>query len=151
MRRRQFIRFVGSVGLTALAGPGSTEERVWGLGVLTPLDWRASSTNSILIPELARRGFVEGRNLIVLPRGGSNTDLDKLTLLAQDLATAQPDVIVAVSPNAVLAAMKAAPRTPMRIGRRTRSRPRSASPPRPLLPGGSAERTRPPARAGWRA
>lgn len=139
MRRRQF-RFVGSsakalirfcfavrgkevdrmmkgafllLGLTALAGPGSTEERVWRLGVLTPLDWRASSTNSILIPELARRGFVEGRNLIVLPRGGSNTDLDKLTLLAQDLATAQPDVIVAVSPNAVLAAIKAAPRTPI--------------------------------------
>jgi putative ABC transport system substrate-binding protein len=81
MRRRQFIRFVGSVGLTALAGPGSTEERVWRLGVLTPLDWRANSTNSILIPELARRGFVEGRNLIVLRRGGSNTDLDKLTLL----------------------------------------------------------------------
>ncbi len=37
------------LGLTALAGPGSTEERVWRLGVLTPLDWRASSTNSILL------------------------------------------------------------------------------------------------------
>ena len=69
--------------------------------------------HSVMLPELARRGFVEGRNLVVLPRWGSDADLDKLTRLAQDLAAAKPDVIIAVSPGAVDAAMKAAPQTPV--------------------------------------
>ena len=55
--------------LILLAEPGSAEERVWRLGVLTPFDWPADTTmHSVMIPELARRGFVEGKNLVVLPR-----------------------------------------------------------------------------------
>ena len=47
--------------LILLAEPGSAEERVWRLGVLTPFDWPADTTmHSVMIPELARRGFVEG-------------------------------------------------------------------------------------------
>jgi len=49
----------------------------------------------------------------VLPRWGSAADLDHLSRLAQDLASAKPDVIVAVSPNAVLAATRASPQTPI--------------------------------------
>src|SRR3984957_6862300 len=82
------------LGLVLFAGPGSAEERVWRLGVLTPFDWPSDTTmHSVMIPELARRGFIEGRNLVVLPRWGGNTDS-----LAQDLASAKPDVIVAVAP-----------------------------------------------------
>jgi putative ABC transport system substrate-binding protein len=108
-------RIVLLLGLIVLAGPGSAEERVWRLGVLTPFDWPADTTmHSVMLPELARRGYVEGRNLIVLPRWGSAAgDLDHLSRLAQDLALAKPDVIVAVSPNAILAAMKASPQTPI--------------------------------------
>ena len=101
-------------GLIMLAASASAEERVWRLGVLTPFDWPAdTSMHSVMLPELARRGFVEGRNLVVLPRWGSDFDLDKLTQLAQDLAAAKPDVIIAVSPPAISAAMKAAPQTPI--------------------------------------
>jgi putative ABC transport system substrate-binding protein len=102
------------LSLIALVGPAFAEERVWRLGVLTPFDWPADTTmHSVMIPELARRGFVDGRNLVVLPRWGNNVDADQLDRLAQDLAAAKPDVIVAVSPNAIAAAKKAAPQTPI--------------------------------------
>jgi putative ABC transport system substrate-binding protein len=102
------------LGLTLLVTQASAEERVWRLGVLTPFDWPADTTmHTVMIPELARRGFVEGRNLIVLPRWGGNVDSEQLARLAQDLAAAKPDVIIAVSPRAITAAMKAAPQTPV--------------------------------------
>jgi len=102
-------RILVLLGFVVLAGPGSAEERVWRLGVLTPFDWPADTTmHSVMIPELSRRGFVEGKNLIVLPRWGSNVES-----LAQDLASAKPDVIVAVSPRAISAAMKAVPQVPI--------------------------------------
>lgn len=102
------------LGLIVLAGPSSAEERIWRLGVLTPFDWPADATmHSVMIPELARRGFVEGRNLVVLPRWGGNVGSEQLARLAQDLATAKPDVIIAVSPRAITAAMTAAPKTPI--------------------------------------
>jgi putative ABC transport system substrate-binding protein len=69
--------------------------------------------HSVMIPELARRGFVEGKNLVVLPRWGGNEDSEQLARLAQDLAAAKPDVIVAVAPRAIAAATKAAPHTPI--------------------------------------
>jgi putative ABC transport system substrate-binding protein len=102
------------LGLVLLATQASAQERVWRLGVLTPFDWPADTTmHSVMIPELARRGFVEGKNLVVLPRWGGNVDTEQLARLAQDLAAAKPDVIVAVSPRAIAAAMKAAPQTPV--------------------------------------
>jgi putative ABC transport system substrate-binding protein len=97
------------LSLIVLSESAAAEERVWRLGVLTPFDWPADTTmHSVMIPELARRGFVEGKNLVVLPRWGRNVDS-----LAQDLASAKPDVIVAVAPRAISAAMKAAPQTPI--------------------------------------
>src|SRR5580704_17537142 len=66
--------------------------------------------HTVMLPELARRGFVEGGNLIVIPRSGG---LDHLTQLAVDLAKAKPDVIVAVGPFAIKAAMNASPRIPI--------------------------------------
>lgn len=43
-----------------LVSPAVAEERVWRLGVLTPGDWAESSVSRVMIPELGRRGFVEG-------------------------------------------------------------------------------------------
>ena len=96
------------LSLIVVSESALAEERVWRLGVLTP-DWPADTTmHSVMIPELARRGFVEGKNLVVLPRWGGNVDS-----LAQDLVSAKPDVIVAVAPRAISAAMKAAPQIPI--------------------------------------
>jgi putative ABC transport system substrate-binding protein len=78
------------------------------------VDWPADTTmHSVMIPELARRGFAEGRNLVVLPRWGGNIDSEQLARLARDLAAAKPDVIIAVSSKAITAAMKAAPQIPI--------------------------------------
>jgi hypothetical protein len=44
-----------------LVSPAVSEERVWRLGVLTPGDWTESSVRQVMVPELARRDFVEGR------------------------------------------------------------------------------------------
>jgi putative ABC transport system substrate-binding protein len=75
------------LGLMIVVGPALADERVWRLGVLTPFDWPADTTmHTVMIPELARRGFVEGRNLVVLARWGGNLDSAQLTRLAQDLA-----------------------------------------------------------------
>jgi putative tryptophan/tyrosine transport system substrate-binding protein len=96
-----------------LASPTVAEERVWRLGVLTPGNWAESATYHVMVPELGRRGFVEGRNLVVLPYWGSGSDPAPLARAARRLAAAHPDVIAAVSPEAVQAARAAAPRTPI--------------------------------------
>jgi putative tryptophan/tyrosine transport system substrate-binding protein len=96
-----------------LASPAFAQERVWRLGVLTPGDWAESSAHLVMVPELGRRGFVEERNLVVLPYGGSGRDPGPLARVAQRVAAANADVIVAVSPEAVPAAKAAAPRTPI--------------------------------------
>ena len=89
------------------------EERVWRLGVLTTGDWPTSTLRTVMVPELARRGFAEGRNLVVLPRWGSGNDDEALAQAARALADAKSDVIVAVSLPAVRAALRAAPDTPI--------------------------------------
>ncbi len=38
-------------------------ERIWRVGVLTPVD--DGIVRSVMLPYLATRGFVEGRNLVV--------------------------------------------------------------------------------------
>ena len=104
------------LSLIVLSESAAAEERVWRLGVLTPFDWPADTTmHSVMMPELARRGFVEGRNLVVLPRWGRPM-LDSGTIgPACTGHSPQPnsDVIVAVAPRAIAAAMKAAPQTPI--------------------------------------
>jgi ABC-type uncharacterized transport system substrate-binding protein len=70
-------------------------ERVWRLGLLTLPGTAGSNTfASIMLPYLATRGFVEGRNLIVDFRAGPE---GQMPALAQALVGDKPDVIVASS------------------------------------------------------
>jgi putative ABC transport system substrate-binding protein len=101
------------VVVVALAAQAPAEEPLRRLGVLTTGDWMGSTLRSVMIPELARRGYVEGRNLVVVHRESGGSDPLQLQPLAQELAAAKPDVIVAVSLAAVRAAMAAAPDTPI--------------------------------------
>jgi len=104
-------RMLTLLAVLLLAEPAYTTERVWRLGILTPTDWPADDVmHTVLIPELARRGYVEGRNLVILPHWGN---FDQIPQLAEDLAGDKPDVIVAASSIAVAAAMKASPQTPI--------------------------------------
>ena len=94
-----------------LVSPAVAEERAWRLGVLNPGGWAESSLSQVMVPELARRDVVEGRNLIVLPYWGSGSDPAALGRAARTLAASDPDVVVAVSTEAVEAARVASPRT----------------------------------------
>ena len=89
MRRAVLICAV----LAALS-PTSAEaaERVWRIGVLTPVD--DSGVRSVILPYLATRGFVEGRNLVVDLRIGTEGQMSEL---AQVLVGGKPDAIIATS------------------------------------------------------
>jgi putative ABC transport system substrate-binding protein len=89
----------GSVHLRGARGASATcaeaAERVWRLGLLTlPRTAGNNAFSSITLPYLATRGFVEGRNLIVDVRVGTE---DQMPALAQALVGDKPDVIVASS------------------------------------------------------
>ena len=84
-------------------------ERVWRLGVLT-LAPNGGVVRSVTLPYLATRGFVEGRNLVVDLRVGTE---DQMPALAQALIGDKPDVIIATSDWAVHAARAATSTIPI--------------------------------------
>jgi hypothetical protein len=88
----------------AVLSPGCAEatERIWRVGVLALAD--DSVVRSIILPYLATRGFVEGRNLVVDVRVGTEEQMPEF---AQALAGDKADVIIAASDWAVHAARAA--------------------------------------------
>jgi ABC-type uncharacterized transport system substrate-binding protein len=97
MRRRDVLALIGSATFARpLAGAAQTTKKIWRLGVLSPID--APLILSTVIPELARRGFIEGQNLVIDTRIGGE---DQLSQLAGELVSTGPDVIIAVSDWAV--------------------------------------------------
>ncbi|MGY4623616.1 ABC transporter substrate-binding protein [Bradyrhizobium sp. USDA 4486] len=93
MRRRQFI--AGLVATTALplATHAQKASRMYRLGHLAATSETEALTRQITLPELARHGFVEGRNLIFDARVG---ELDSMPALMRELLAGQPDAIVAI-------------------------------------------------------
>jgi putative tryptophan/tyrosine transport system substrate-binding protein len=89
MRRAVLICAV----LAALS-PASAEaaEKVWRMGVLALAD--DGFVRSVILPYLATRGFVEGRNLVVNARIGSEEQMPEL---ARALVGDKPDVVIAIS------------------------------------------------------
>ena len=102
MRRREFVAgFVGAVAWPREMA-AQPAERIYRLGVLSP----GVSSYETLRGQLAKLGFIEGRNLVVDVRVGAP---DELPRMARDLVATKPDVVMAVS--AALAAMKEASST----------------------------------------
>lgn len=111
MKFRAFIGLVGGVVvwlLVAGAVPvqAQTPGRIYRLGHISNSTISEATSRKIILPELAKLGFVEGRNLVFDGRVG---ELDAQTSLMRELLPAQPDVIIAVGP--ALAAVGAATRT----------------------------------------
>src|SRR5262245_10235634 len=106
-RRRAFI--LGLVG-TAATGPllagaipmhAQTPNRVYRLGHLANSLGSETVTRDITLPELAKLGFIEGRNLVVDWRVGSS---DVQPGLMRELLAAQPDAVIAIGPAGIVAA-----------------------------------------------
>ena len=112
MRRRALLAGLLTLGVVAKAraqAPG----RIYRLGVLGPGDassWLMSPMRTITLAKLAEYGFAEDHNLQVQVHFGSGESLPEL---AQELVTAQPDVIVAISRSAILAARRATSTIPI--------------------------------------
>ena len=106
MRRREFrskgssLRWLLTISFVALVGPALAQElgRTFRVGILAPSETSIGLIRQHTLPELARRGFVEGRNLIVDERFGTP---ESIAGLAQEIVGNRPDVVIAVSEIAI--------------------------------------------------
>lgn len=107
MKRREFLLGLGATSATwplvAGAPPAcaQTPNRIYHLGHLGNSAPSEDSARQITLPELARLGFVEGRNLVFDPRLGES---DTLPALMRELLAARPDAVIAVGGAAIVAA-----------------------------------------------
>jgi putative tryptophan/tyrosine transport system substrate-binding protein len=92
--KSEMRRAVLICAVLAALSPTSAEAagRVWRIGVLTPVE--DNGVLSVILPYLATRGFVEGRNLVVDFRIGAEEQMPEL---AQALVGDKPDAIIAIS------------------------------------------------------
>jgi ABC-type uncharacterized transport system substrate-binding protein len=105
------------IAVLALALPAAAQEKMWRLGVLTPgsSTWDSEGPGSFrttTLPVLAKGGFVEGRNLMLVARAAGG-DPSRLPGLAREVADERVDVVIAVGGAAASAVMAAAPSTPI--------------------------------------
>jgi putative ABC transport system substrate-binding protein len=106
---RRLVLFLTVVaGLAVAPLHAQTSSRVWRLGVLSPAHFPL--IHGIVLPELARQGLVEGRNLIVDTRVGT---AEQLPELARSIVAAKPDAIIAISDWAVQPAREATSTVPI--------------------------------------
>jgi putative ABC transport system substrate-binding protein len=113
MKRRKFIALVGGVAaMLVLTSGASAQEtgRTYRLGILTVTTRSLEAFRDITLAELAKYGFVEGRNLIVDARIGSG---DALPILARELVAGKPDAIHAVTTASVQAVRQATTTLPI--------------------------------------
>jgi ABC-type uncharacterized transport system substrate-binding protein len=107
MKRREFYRVFSGMAATWPLGAGTrpalaqAPNRVYRLGHLAPSAISETLTREIALPELARLGFVEGRNLVF---DGHVGEPDALPGLMRELLAARPDAVVAIGPAALAAA-----------------------------------------------
>lgn len=93
MRRRQFIAGLAGTVALPLAARAQRVNRIYRLGHLATTSESEAATRQVTLPELARLGFVEGRNLVFDARVG---DSDSLPALMRELLAGQPDAVVAI-------------------------------------------------------
>jgi putative tryptophan/tyrosine transport system substrate-binding protein len=114
MKRREFIALLSGAAVAwPLAVRGQELGRTYRLGFLLPTA-RQSPVVQALFDELRLNGFVEGKNLAVIPGGFESID-DNLAERAAALVNAAPDAIVA-GPEPPLRALQAATRSVPLIG-----------------------------------
>ena len=107
MRRREFISGLGGTVATwplvagAMPVLAQTPGRVYRLGHLGNAATSETLTREITLPELAKFGFVEGRNLVFDARVG---EPDALPGLMRELLAARPDAVIAIGPATIVAA-----------------------------------------------
>jgi ABC-type uncharacterized transport system substrate-binding protein len=113
MKRREFITLLGAAAAWPRAACAQEAGRTYRLGFLLPTA-RQTPVVEALFDELRLNGFIEGKNLVVVPGGFEATD-DNLASRAAALVGAAPDAIIA-GPAPPLRALQAITRAIPLIG-----------------------------------
>src|ERR1700730_15579892 len=100
MDRRQFLVAVPCGSLLPSLASAQEPGRVYRIAVISPAETAVGMFRNFQLPELARLGFVVGRNLTLTTHFGPPALMPELA--RQAIAT-KPDVVVAVSTVAILA------------------------------------------------
>src|SRR5215475_8263803 len=101
MRRRNFIAGLAGMAAFPFAARAQTPNRTYRLAHLSISSDSEAFTRKTTLPELARFGFVEGRNLVFDARVG---EPNLLPALMRELLAGQPDTVIALGPLELRAA-----------------------------------------------
>jgi putative ABC transport system substrate-binding protein len=105
MRRREFIALLGTAIVVSRGRQAFTQPKVYRVGLVntSPPITEASPFGAPLIGALAKRGYIQNKNLVLEARGADGHP-DRLPRLIKELVASQVDVIVAGGYPAALAA-----------------------------------------------
>jgi putative tryptophan/tyrosine transport system substrate-binding protein len=109
MRRRDLLALAGVAALVPCTGSAQQAGRTYRLGFVAQ---QPHAGYAVLLEELGRLGFVEGRNVAVDPRG-FGLSVEQLEAMALEVARAQPDAIFAGGDAAARAAQRATATIPI--------------------------------------
>jgi putative ABC transport system substrate-binding protein len=101
--RRAFIAALAAA-LPPCIARAQQAGRIYRLGHLTTIDDSLGVTRRVTLPELARRGYVEGRNLVLDACVATG---DALIAAARAMVAQAPDAIIVLGPEALQAAAAA--------------------------------------------
>jgi putative ABC transport system substrate-binding protein len=113
--RRNFITLLGSAAAWPLAAGAQQGDRVRRIGVLMPYDENdplGKTIVSAFTQALADLGWIEGRN-VRIDRRGSDSDINRIRALAQEVVGLQPDIILTGGTQATAAVQREAPTIPI--------------------------------------
>jgi putative tryptophan/tyrosine transport system substrate-binding protein len=110
MDRRQFLLTVPCSALLPSWASAQEPGRVYRMAVISPSERPLEEMRNLQLPELARLGFVVGRNLTVTTHVGLPARMPEL---AREAIATKPDVVVAVSTVAILAVKEASSTVPI--------------------------------------
>ena len=115
MQRRKFITLLGGAAAWPISAHAQQQSRLWRIGYLSPGTVAFGGPQEAFRLKLRELGYLEGHNLILDMRG-SEGDFARLPALAAELVALRPDVIVAATTPAVLAAQRATSSIPIVMG-----------------------------------
>jgi putative tryptophan/tyrosine transport system substrate-binding protein len=110
MDRRQFLVAVPCGALLPSLASAQEPGRVYRMAVISPSEAAVELIRNLQLPELARLGFVVGRNLTLTTHAGVPARMPEL---AREAIATKPDVVIAVSTVAILAVKEASSTVPI--------------------------------------
>jgi len=110
MNRRELMLLPILLALAAPTGAQSADKKPYRLGELALTAESIEVTRSTTLPELAKLGFIEGRNLVLDERAG---DRGSMPELARSLVLGKPDAIITIGIDAIQAASEATSTIPL--------------------------------------